>query len=290
MLCAPDDPRLRRIPFATFRPTFDEVCRVRSDLSSVRFSPLPPPSSSLSAAKQSAKASKATKDDTASAKDGTDAEPLTEETNEDVVVTPRIIETTKSGTMKDLKDLLAMEGDAVDVNAVDDKCMTALHHAASKGDVAMTELLLARGADPSLLDLHSRPPYFLCGSKETRNVLRRFMAENPDAWDYSASQIPDGLTSEMEQRKKEKEAEKRRRARERKKQQKKQAAEEQAKEAARQEEEERKIAAGLACDFCGKYAGKSPFTRLEYKYCSTDCVNVHRRKLMSDAALRRLGG
>lgn len=232
-------------------------------------------------------AAKAAKDD---AKEKTETAPPTEEASEEVEVVPVIVETAKGGNAKDLKDLLAAEEAAVDVNELDSKCMSALHHAASKGDTAMMELLLAHGADPSLLDLHGRPPYFLCGSKETRNVLRRFMAEHPDAWDYSASQIPDGLTSEMEQRKKEKEAEKRRRARERKKQQKKQAAEEQALEAARQEEEERKIAAGLACDACGKYAGKSPFTRLEYKYCSTDCVSAHRRKLMSDAALRRLGG
>jgi hypothetical protein len=240
--------------------------------------------SSPSTAQQPAKAAK---DD---AQEKTDAESLTEETSEEVEIVPLIVETAKSGNAKDLKDLLAAEEAAVDVNVLDGKCMSALHHAASKGDTAMMELLLAHGANPSLLDLHSRPPYFLCGSKESRNVLRRFMAEHSDAWDYSASQIPEGLTSEMEQRKKEKEVEKRRRARERKKQQKKQAAEEQAVEVARQEEEERKIAAGLACDSCGKYAGKSPFTRLEYKYCSTDCVNAHRRKLMSDAALRRLGG
>lgn len=207
----------------------------------------------------------------------------------EVFMTPRIVEVAKSGSLKELKELLDAE-EQVDINAVDEKSMTALHHAAAKGDASAMELLLSRGANPSLLDLHGRPPYFLCNAKETRNVLRRFMAENSEAWDYSTSQIPDGLTSEMEQRKKEKEAEKRRRAKERKKQQKKQAAEEQAREAARKEDEERKIAAGLACDFCGKYAGKSPFTRLEFKYCSTDCVNAHKRKLMSEAALRRLGG
>jgi hypothetical protein len=46
----------------------------------------------------------------------------------------------------------------------------------------------------------------------------------------------------------------------------------------------------MACDSCGKFAGNKPFTRLEFKYCSTDCVNNHRRHLTADAALRRLGG
>lgn len=31
-----------------------------------------------------------------------------------------------------------------------------------------------------------------------RDALRRFMASAPDAWDYSGSDIPSGLTSEME--------------------------------------------------------------------------------------------
>lgn len=167
--------------------------------------------------------------------------------------------------------------------------MSALHHAAAKNAVSILEYLLEQGANPALVDLHNRPPYFLCGTKEARNAFRRYMAEHPDAWDYATAQIPEGLTSEMEQRKKEKEAEKRKRARERKKQQKKEAAEQKREEEARQEELERKIAAGLACDFCGKYAGKSPFTRLDFKYCSTGCVNGHKRKLMSEAALRRLG-
>lgn len=281
------DPRLRRIPFATGRPTFEEVCRVRSDLSSVRFSPLPPPSQPSPSTK-TPKSKVGSVDSAAEVAAGVAAIDIAEKEEEAPPAAPRIIEIVQGGKVKELKELLSA-GDGVDVNAVDAKYMTALHHAAAKNDAGMMDLLLEHGANPGLLDLHSRPAYFVCSTKETRNVLRRYMAEHPDAWDYSASQIPDGLTSEMEQRKKEKEAEKRRRARERKKQQKKQAAEEKAQEAARQEEEERQIAAGLACDFCGKYAGKSPFTRLEFKYCSTECVNGHRRQLMSEAALRRLG-
>ncbi|KAJ0409157.1 hypothetical protein ATCC90586_004690 [Pythium insidiosum] len=218
-----DDTRIRRVPFITSRPTFEEVCRVRSELASVKFAPL-------------------------------------------------------------------IASGAVNLNETDDAFMTALHHAAEQNEVALAQLLLESGANPSLLDLRNRPPYYLCTTKEMRNVFRRYMAGNPDAWDYSASQIPSGLTDEMEQKKKEKEAEKRRRARERKKQQKKDEAEQKRKEEEERAEQERKIAAGLACDFCGKFAGKSTFTRLEFKYCSTDCVNHHRRKLMGEAALKRLGG
>ncbi|KAF4042073.1 Vms1-associating treble clef domain-containing protein [Phytophthora infestans] len=281
-----DDKRLKRIPFATFRPTFEEVCRVRSDLSTVRFSPLEAdtasPTDSIKKAKKKKK--KQTCDPVPEAE-------VKAETSEEEENVPQIILLVNDGDLKGAQELLSnAEDKSCVVNEVDVKFMTALHHAAAKNAVSMVEYLLEQGANPALLDLHNRPPYFLCNSKETRNAFRRFMGEHPDAWDYATAQIPEGLTSEMEQRKKEKEAEKRKRARERKKQQKKEATEQKRIEAERQEEMERKIAAGLACDFCGKYAGKSPFTRLEFKYCSTDCVNAHKRKLMSEAALRRLGG
>ncbi|ETK89597.1 hypothetical protein F441_06515 [Phytophthora nicotianae CJ01A1] len=283
----PGDKRLKRIPFATFRPTFEEVCRVRSDLSTVRFSPLEAetPSPTYSVKKSKKKNNK---------KQTSDPAPETEvkaETSEEEEKVPQIIQLVNDGDLKGIKELLSnAEEKDIEVNVVDAKFMTALHHAAAKDAVPMVEYLLEQGANPALLDLHNRPPYFLCNSKESRNAFRRYMGEHPYAWDYSTAQIPEGLTSEMEQRKKEKEAEKRKRARERKKQQKKEAAEQKRIEAERQEELERKIAAGMACDFCGKYAGKSPFTRLEFKYCSTDCVNDHKRKLMREAALRRLGG
>ncbi|KAK1939204.1 Protein vms-1 [Phytophthora citrophthora] len=286
-----DDMRVKRIPFATFRPTFEEVCRVRSDLSSVRFSPLEtetqsPTDSAKKSRKKKKKQSSDPMPETEVTADTSQAD--TEEEEEEV---PQIIELVKGNHLSGIKALLSSsEEKDIEVNEVDAKFMTALHHAAANNAISIVEYLLEQGANPSLLDLHNRPPYFLCGLKETRNAFRRYMGEHPGAWDYATAQIPEGLTSEMEQRKKEKEAEKRKRARERKKQQKKEAAEQKRVEAERQEELERKIAAGLACDFCGKYAGKSPFTRLEYKYCSTDCVNGHKRKLMSEAALRRLGG
>ncbi|KAG1708208.1 hypothetical protein DVH05_024891 [Phytophthora capsici] len=287
-----DDKRVRRIPFATFRPTFEEVCRVRSDLNSVRFSPLEreTQSSPTNSAKRSKKKKKKQPSDLVLETE-VKADTSKENTEEEEEEVPRIIQLVEGNDLSGVKGLLSSsEEKDVEVNEVDAKFMTALHHAAANNAVSMVEYLLEQGANPSLLDLHNRPPYFLCGSKETRNAFRRYMGEHPDAWDYATAQIPEGLTSEMEQRKKEKEAEKRKRARERKKQQKKEAAEQKRIETERQEELERKIAAGLACDFCGKYAGKSPFTRLEYKYCSTDCVNGHKRKLMSEAALRRLGG
>ncbi|KAJ1474781.1 hypothetical protein T484DRAFT_1830926 [Baffinella frigidus] len=36
---------------------------------------------------------------------------------------------------------------------------------------------------------------------------------------------------------------------------------------------------GSMCDFCGKAAGGAPFHRLNYNYCSTQCVLAHKAAL-----------
>ena len=260
---------------------------MRSDLSSVRFSPLEAATISTVDNTKKPKKKKSTNKTAPEVETNSIQKNVVEEEEE----VPCIVQLVNDGDLNGVRELLSdTEEKEIKVNEADAKFMTALHHAAAKDAVSLVEYLLEQGANPALLDLRNRPPYFLCSSKETRNAFRRYMGEHPDMWDYAIAQIPEGLTSDMEQRKKEKEAEKRKRARERKKQQKKEAADQKREEAAHQEELELKIAAGLACDFCGNYGGKSPFTRLEFKYCSTDCVNGHKRKLMSEAALRRLGG
>ncbi|TYZ68834.1 hypothetical protein PybrP1_011535 [[Pythium] brassicae (nom. inval.)] len=286
----PDDARLRRIPFATFRPTFEELCRVRAELISVRFAPLPAPAEEK-AKRADAKAAASSKSRVAEAAQELGAVDTEGDVNEPVEVEaevlPPVIQLVVDG---DLTKLRALNLADVDVDAVDaTNLMSALHHASARDAAAMVSYLLGAGANPSLLDVRGRPPYFLCSAKETRNAFRRFVAEHPDAWDYAASQIPTALTTEMEQKKKEKEAEKRRRAKERKKQQKAEAAEAALREAAREEEAARQAAAGRACDACGRFAGKAPLHRLEYKYCSSECVASHKRQLMSEAALRRFG-
>ena len=49
---------------------------------------------------------------------------------------------------------------------------------------------------------------------------------------------------------------------------------------------------GRVCDCCKKpiRGRKNVFKRLEYQYCSTKCVNDHKRELMASAALARFGG
>jgi hypothetical protein len=128
-------------------------------------------------------------------------------------------------------------------------------------------------------------------------------------WDVGAKVGP-ALTIADARARKAKAAEKKRRQRARQKEVKAEerseaeeaAAKERAEvEARRMEEEARRVRDGLrpkassaasnACDFCQKVVrGKKRsqmFQRLEYAYCTTECVKGHQRELMAAAATRR---
>merc|ERR1712151_167047 len=122
-------------------------------------------------------------------------------------------------------------------------------------------------------------------------AFRRWRGENEDAWNWDAAHIPDGITEEGEQRKKDKEKEKKKRQKEKQKANKAKVAAEEEERKRKEEEEVRALEAAQAkCDSCGKPFLTKPFTRLNYLYCSTDCVNTHRRKLQAEAAEKRFGG
>ncbi|XP_048335303.2 uncharacterized protein LOC107423709 [Ziziphus jujuba] len=231
---------------------------------------------------------------------------------------------------------------------------TPLHEATKSGNVDKVLELLEQGLDPCIKDERGRTPYMLASEKEVRNTFRRFMASNPDRWDWHAAKVPSALTKEMEESQAAKQAEKdtkrKARAKElkklRKAREKKAQAqvsgsqnaskivkdggaspsvlknqpqpsyisgiskEEDLKRAMAAEREkraaaaERRIAAsanaqsnsttnttgssqakgGLAgdinCSCCNaSLAGKVPFHRYNYKYCSTSCMHVHREAL-----------
>ena len=220
--------------------------------------------------------------------------------------------------VKALQTLLSIESevDLIDVRAGDDE-MTPLHYAAAAKDAsaasACVHLLLVEGhANPCITDARNRPPYFLASSELVRNSFRkaRFeIGENVWNWDENAKVGP-ALSEDEMQRKKEKAAEKKKRQRLRQKERKAQekAEEDAAKEAEDQrvkqkkaEEESKRIRDGLkpkksstkagqyACDFCQNMCKRKSqmFARLEYYYCSTECVKKHQRELMASAAAAR---
>jgi hypothetical protein len=200
-------------------------------------------------------------------------------------------------------------------------CMTPLHYAAESTSnvdpvtaAACVSAILIQGSssDPTKQDARGRVPYFLATHDKVREAFRKaraILGEEYCNWDKGAKVGPP-LTDDDLNARKEKEAEKKRRKKAKQKEQKAkershaEAMEERRKleeEEQRKAEEAKRIRDGLnprptgsnVCDFCQKECkGKrrnQMFTRLEYKYCSADCVNNHKRELMARAAMARFG-
>ncbi|XP_006168696.1 ankyrin repeat and zinc finger domain-containing protein 1 isoform X2 [Tupaia chinensis] len=184
---------------------------------------------------------------------------------------------------------------------------TLLHAAAAAGRGSVVRLLLEAGADPTVQDARARPPYTVAADRATRNEFRRFMEKNPDAYDYNKAQVPGPLTSEMETRqaarKREQKAARRRREQEQREQreQEQREQEERRRFAALSDREKRALAAErrLAaqwgappppvpdsaiinvgrCWSCGaSLQGLIPFHYLDFSFCSTRCLQDHRRR------------
>ena len=181
------------------------------------------------------------------------------------------------------------------------------HASASK----MVNFLLLHGADPTILDTHDRPPYYIASSDKVRDTFRwaRGDVETFGHIDWDKAKVGPPLTTELVNQKKEKEKAKKKAQKERaKKRKEEERAEKQRleederaqREKEEKEEEAKRIRAGLAeksklaensCDFCGKECRRrrDMFERLDWIYCSTDCVKKHQRELSAAAALKRLG-
>ena len=185
---------------------------------------------------------------------------------------------------------LPEESEAVKYCEEEDELFTSLHAACQLDDVDAILEELDNGASPEARDGKGRVPYYLCTSQAAREAFRRWRGVNEEAWDWTAAQVPEGMTQETEQRKRDKEKEKRKKQKEKQKVNKAKAKEEE-EERLRKEEEEKKMLeeAQAKCDKCQKPLVAKPFARLNYLYCSPACVNDHRRDLQAEAALKRLG-
>jgi len=173
----------------------------------------------------------------------------------------------------------------------DDELFTPLHAAAAAGHEAKITELLDNGADPTARDGKGRVPYYLCSNQKAREAMRRWRGANEEAWDWHTSSVPEAITEESEQRKRDKEKEKKKKLKEKQKANKAKAREEEDEKRRKEEEEAKALEAAQAkCDNCQKPLVGKPFTRLNFLYCSTDCVNAHRRELQAEAAMKRLGG
>ncbi|XP_070584865.1 tRNA endonuclease ANKZF1 [Erythrolamprus reginae] len=220
----------------------------------------------------------------------------------------------KMGNVRVLQHLLGMADDTIDNSEcsnkvtkellntpLDESGWTVLHVAAAAGRTAVVRLLLESGADPAIRDRKEQPPYCVSTNKQTRNEFRRFMSEQPERYDYTRAQVPGPLTSEMEAR----QAERRQAQKALRKQREREDREAQLLLEQEQEEKrqfallsdrekralmaERRFASQLKdsgasltntrrCWFCGEsLLGCIPFHYLDFSFCSTNCLQAHRR-------------
>jgi hypothetical protein len=174
----------------------------------------------------------------------------------------------------------AVEGLAVQT----DEDVGLIGAACAAGCIPAINWLLDNGVSPCV----GASPYLSSKSKAARIALRSYWGKHPGAYDYARAGIPSALSDEDGVRA----AEKKRRER-KKKRDKKDAKEDDAKppevraREARAAAAERRLAGPNGCASCREsLAGKVPFERLQFKYCSTDCVAKHRSTLAEDARRR----
>ncbi|NXI71450.1 ANKZ1 protein, partial [Anseranas semipalmata] len=214
------------------------------------------------------------------------------------------------GTLQHLLDAQHLDTPRSLLNQpMDEHGFTLLHVAARAGKAEAVCLLLEAGADPALRDRQERTPYCVSADKPTRNAFRKFMVDHPDKYDYSRAKVPGPLTLEMETKKLEK-----KRAQKAQRKQREQAQREERQRWEQEEGEKQRFAAlsdrekralaaerrlaeqkqdsgttlsniratsALSCSrcwHCGEsLLGRIPFHYLDFSFCSTACLQTHRR-------------
>jgi len=335
-IIAKDDPRIRRVPMDVGRPSFESVSIIYSVMTTVTIRETVPVADDNAPIAESALPSLA-EEGVGEEEGNIPSSGQAEEPTVPVVELSPLHKAAAEGNVDMVLKLIANEPTteaasqpdaAVLIDSVaGDLFMTPLHFAAAStmaGDEPVDDAsaadcvyqLLTRGrADPCVVDVRNRPPYFLASSEKIREAFRRARAdlgENYCNWDGEAKVGPP-LTEEDMKMRKEKEAEKKRQKRARQKEKKakdKAQAEELEKrkkeqeEKQKQEEDAKRVRAGLqpksnpsatnVCDFCQKICKgrmrKQMLQRLDYVYCSAECVQKHKRELAASAALSRLTG
>lgn len=192
------NPRLRRVPFVTHRPTFSETKRVARLLTAV-FRPeeadnlLQQQASAHLKDEEAAAAAAA-----AEALAATHLAPDRAERDGPGAAAAAQAAASQHGVQDDHGEVQEQQGQQQEEEQQPAGQDTPLHKAAKAGDPERVRRLLDGGHDPCARDAKGRAPYALAADKDTRDAFRRFMAQHPDRWDYSTSGIPSPLTEEME--------------------------------------------------------------------------------------------
>uniref|UniRef100_A0A7S4JVM2 VLRF1 domain-containing protein n=1 Tax=Odontella aurita TaxID=265563 RepID=A0A7S4JVM2_9STRA len=324
-----DDERIRKVPLAVGRPSFESACAVNevmmritvrplTDEESIAFERGTPAQQELGGGLQESVVGSSKHESER------DVVQEAEEAQKEVMPLTPLHEAAVTLDLVELTKLLELGSTGTESNArhdIDTRAgeteMTPLHVAASstdptKGAEFVSALLLSGHANPCVVDGRNRPPYFVASHEKIRDAFRKARSTlGEDKWNWDDGKVGPPLSVDDLERRKAKAAEKKRkqRARQKEKKAKEKAEAESEKQKLKEEEDKKKaeedakrIRAGLkpkkstaadnACDFCQKPCKRRSqmFTRLEFAYCSTECVKRHQRELTARAALSRLGG
>lgn len=311
-----EDGRVRTIPIPTRRATLKETQRVYEELSSVVISPVSLLSSAsqppLSKPKPVSSAPKPKKDTTSKPKekgkdhlkkrdekpktvastltdDEVDASPPPPTPLDDALVRlAKICLDFDEAALTDVLQAPAMAGTTLspeyfadDVRfAKIDEPIGLVGVAAVAGRPDVVEWLMDHSVDPAV----GTSPYLATKNKGVRTALRKYWAAHPDKFDYEAAGVPSPLTNEDLDAMAERDRAKRKKDKLKKKD-KSQAKKEASKTPEERARETRAAAAearllGNRCAACKKsLVGKVPFERMDFKYCSVNCVEKHRKEL-----------
>ncbi|KAJ3154978.1 hypothetical protein HDU86_004497 [Geranomyces michiganensis] len=214
---ATDSDRVRSFPFTTRRPTFGELMRCFKELTTVRVQPIPQAKDMSAAVEQ---------------KTAVNPKPVvaTVQAAPEVVEPPaldaetaKLVDLCKRGKTDLLRTALDAAGaagtDPINVVFPDAHGTTLLHVAAAAGQAEIVDVLLTAGGDPTKGTEKKKGlrPYDVAADKDTRDAFRRYMARQPDAWDWREARVPGPLTEDMERAQREKEREKKKKAKEKQK-------------------------------------------------------------------------
>eukprot|EP00051_Salpingoeca_urceolata_P035774 m.31233 g.31233 ORF g.31233 m.31233 type:complete len:699 (-) comp9695_c0_seq1:63-2159(-) len=247
-----NDPRLRRVPFPTKRPTLKECIRIHTLLSSILVYPEAPPVQDVDGLPDNGGGVEAVTNtnDLASSsepKRGQDQEEQQDPVSPTAFCNSELYKASQHGRLSPVAKLLSVLGrDADDDDAGlndtaltapttpddafmdptahmhtvnygwNDNAETALHAAARSGCSEAVEALLEAGCNPALKNLQNKPPYAVAKDRSTRDAFRRFFGRQPDRYDYQAAAIPSPLTDELAARQQEQQLEREAKAKARK--------------------------------------------------------------------------
>ncbi|KAK9103521.1 hypothetical protein Sjap_020775 [Stephania japonica] len=177
---------VRHVPFTVRRPTFKEAKRIYNFLTNLTYEIVEEHSPSLK--------NESTSNGTEDGNLGSNEQLADSLDCKEVTVERQIVESLNALSTSDESNVLGT--------------WTPIHEAAMSNNAQWTLELLEQGLDPCIKDERGRTPYMLATEKEVRSTFRRFMASNPDKWDWQAAKVPSALTKELEESQAAKQAEK----------------------------------------------------------------------------------